>query len=422
VRLLVGLAAVSALTGCEMQPKPQITRRFLAAEHPPFQSGESYVSVSAFATDIPPKPPKVPLTLKLTERGQAEFVKAVGANVKSLAEFTSALTKVGILSPPDDLIDRGLIETRLVLSVVKTEAVLSPADRIDQLRLTIKVPPEKQKHVFLMQWDRFETEYGSVSLGDLSLTQSRAFEAKISAGPAEGETVPVSGEVTSSATNELTEEVGLGQRFVKLSGVLRPWQALLYEEGVVGIDLVGTTIVDMAIRVKGQRVPVYQFDLAGKPSLDEVEYRVVPMNIPLPEALPGGVQLQVGGSYRLRTVQAGDETIMEGDDVVRFVRGPLVTDGREAPVVITEKFLGRLRQRFEVRGANKKPLLIEGTLSEPLLFPSAEEAMGFVDWLRHAGGKGAIRLAGRPLLYEGGTPVDAGETAGLRVVEVTDTK
>jgi hypothetical protein len=62
--------------------------------------------------------------------------------------------------------------------------------------------------------------------------------------------------IGGSQSGNLEEELTLRRRYVEFTGTLRPDQAQLLQQGVVGMDLVGKHTIDLFIRVTA-RQPIF---------------------------------------------------------------------------------------------------------------------------------------------------------------------
>ena len=394
---------------CACTPGPILTRRYGGA--PAYVASsvpDEYVTVTAFSVDPPEDPPKKPLVAQLSERGQAELIKALAAKTADPRALVDGLTKGYGTKPHVSEVDRTVFERRVVLSALKTEKLRSPADRIDSLLMRLSLFPDwiarnVPPFARLESWSKFETEMYSVDLGNLTLDQTREASAKVSAGPYAGEALPVSGEGSYTATNELKEDVKLTQRRVKVTGALRPFTAILYEEGAVGMDLVGTTILDLKVRINEETIAVHEFQLYDKNGkaipADKAEFDVVTLHIPV--ECPGeGLRCSVGGSYRVRVVSFGDQTIIEGDDQVSFIHGVLhgPAEGQKEGtfVLVLKEEIERARAHFYLYrmkdGKETRVHLQKDPDVHPLHFGSRDEGTEFLGWLEEISTPALTRL------------------------------
>jgi hypothetical protein len=424
---VVGLLGLALLIGgCEMQPKPIITRRFLEARFVRSRTAGEHAILTAFVTDVPaqaapPPPPATPPKAEEPKDGKPKEPAAEEA-APAPAPATPAF------GAP---IDRTLINRRLVFSVAKADSVDSPAARLDLLTLTVDLLPEQAGSVAFESWDRFATDHDFVELGGLSAKQTRNFTGTLSAGPAVGETLPVSGSTSYTANNELNEDLKLKQRFVKLTGALQPGGARLYQEGALGIDLVGTTLVDVQLRFEADEdiVDAYKFHGLFKEGKaiapKDATFSLARLTIPAAGALQSmekrGVVARIGGSYRIRLVAGGAGTIMEGDDFADYVRGsfaraPGPTGGEI--VILRPRDLKRLRHRYDIHDAGDRlTVQLDGSAMPVLMFESMEDAEGWLAWIRRAASATATTIQVGPysLIFGGGKAVTGADLAGLQV-------
>jgi hypothetical protein len=335
---------------------PQLTRRYNAKSFAPLpQSAENCVEVSAFTMDSPSEKRKN-LVESLSGEGQAALINEVGKRSKSLGDLTNTLTGSGT---KEGFIDKTVFNKRLVFAVTKKfpgekKGDLTLADRINLLRITLdfqepKPPSQNYKEEdhyqkgFFDSWSIFEAKQKTVDLGKISRTQSVTAEISSSIGPAAQNRIPAS--LTASLTGEkkIEEEVNLKQQYIELAGKIWPdkRKAELYQEGAVGIDLTGTSLVDLVIRAdnisgREERVVVLgPLEKDGKPLKPQdvqvdfiyINYVKETRKVPNPNKLGKDkrvldpIKCWLTYDYMLRHVVAKDRETAEGYHKVNFWQG-----------------------------------------------------------------------------------------------------
>jgi hypothetical protein len=319
-------------------------------------------------------------------------------------------------SAPDvgaGLDDRTIFTRRVILTVSKTDLVATPADRLDRLTIALalrKDTTDKLRAQF-SEWNRFDTEHASVDLGKIKLQRTSEVRANVGAGPAAGAAVPVSGSVGYTGRRTMDEELSLRQRYVAISGLLTPGKAEIYQEGVVGIDLVGNASLEIVLRLTDtETMKVFRFGDLVKPdgravAPGRLSYDVI--DVRAPRKVDEDIACTLSGTYELRHVKSGGRTVNEGDDHVVPYRGTLglLPDGGKV-VLIRKDELRRQRAIFvianhDVRG---QYLHLRGGpygRRTPLLFESYEAATAFLNWIRLDAANRTVRTW--PMIYGGGT-------------------
>jgi len=365
----------------------ELTRRYQKATWDTTQ--QPYATVSIFTLDTPFAPGNR-LLLDLSPKGQAALIEAVRSTTQDTNAFLNVLAQ-GWPTGPDRhaIIDHTRFHKRLVLSVEKNLELLRtslpetiairPADRIEQLRIDLD---DIQNGTFI-SWDKLSTEYQDVDLGTLTLVKGITASGKVDVGAVAG--VPVSGGGGISATRNLTEEVSLKQKYEFLTGVLRPTQARISRQGVVGIDLAGTFYVDVTLQAtnvkeaqvvrmgrlfapNGAPVPPPNVEL----SRAWVKYAQRPSTKDPVQPITSNVSMD----YVLRSVQANHNTVIEGDDTVHFLVGK-VSGLPTVDLVPAHELQATV---YAVRLPDAREVHIEGF--GPAYFETYEGGQHFVAWLR----------------------------------------
>jgi hypothetical protein len=150
-----------------------------------------------------------------------------------------------------------------VVSIVSLrENINTSADRIAEAEVTLTfVPPtnddEKPVATFV-SWNRFSTDFGEVDLGKFSSERKVTGAIKGTFAPLQ---VPVGVSVAPGVSVEeaASREVQLRDRYIALTGILNKDNALLVQQGTVGVDVGGNVSFESEIEVAAQEVTATAF-------------------------------------------------------------------------------------------------------------------------------------------------------------------
>jgi hypothetical protein len=329
-RLFLLITCTLFITGCSTAS----TRRYRSAEPLCSNSPNRSVDVAAFSFSAPPSSSQAPI-LTLSERGQAALIGAVGGDPEKASKLLLAL---GLNSPKatPSVDDRTTFRRRLVLSLDNNSAC--PADRISWARLHLSL---QNTYGRFLSWDKLISEHDTVDLAKITTAQTTAFSVGTElAGGAAAPTVAVpaqKGLLGFNTGRTQTSEVNLRQRYVRSSGSLEDKKATLLQQSVVGIDLTGNLIVDVEVKYEKTNfsyvTTISRLFEEGKASIPE---KVLIETRPTlyPEDAKVDLVAQLSLDYVLREVQAGDRTILEGDDKILLQKQH--KDGKEFVLVPRE--------------------------------------------------------------------------------------
>lgn len=313
VCLLVGL-----ISGCA---EPELSRRFETDLTDWKDVGKQAVKLSYFTTAVTSD--SQPFLLKLSDRGQSAYIDAVAKEPEKAKQILAALTGKRSSGVNRDL---SLFEKRLIMTIDPLN--FRPGDRLADTKVRLELVGDAE----FVSWSKFANEFGDVDLGTITLAQGNTFNAELSATvPAAGPFTDIGTTLSGSATRNLTEVLPLKRSFVKISGALDKKEATLTQRGDVGIDLSGTSSMDLAIRVKEAPKAngyIYTFsglDAKAEPGKDEPAdpktVRVTIDHVRLPaQACP--VKANIFFESAIREVVSGADTVIEGDDTIRYVPQP----------------------------------------------------------------------------------------------------
>lgn len=327
--VLAALALFVSLPACVARPEATLLRRYASYE---VSDTVGLVDVTAFSTPADAWTGSTRLH-QLSASAQAELVEAVAARTTSADALLRELGRPlgGLPARPSRDVDRTRFRRRLVVSAEShaarparsdgTHWTLRPAGRISRLRVVLGLDPAVAR---FLGWDRFASRYETVDLGEM--TASRRSSAGLdldAAGEALGRALDRAWlEAGGYAT--LEEELPLRRRYVS-TGTLRSDSLVLLQEGVVGVDLTGNSVVEVEIDVADapDGAPTFAFEglfgRSGEPrkadSVSVIQARIVHA----PRGT-GDVAAELRFEGVVRTVEpgSGDATWAEGDDHARF--------------------------------------------------------------------------------------------------------
>jgi hypothetical protein len=258
MRRIVIFALFLILPGSFGCAHPELTRRYISKNYnvAPLE----YVHVSAFVMNTPPPAPhsssQDSVLAQLNPVAQYALISKLAESAKSPEELTKALAASGkSAGDGSDVIERNVFKKRVVFSVEKKSpgkeaGALTPADRINVLKVTLDLKDD-DNHPWLVDWDKFDTKYQTIDLGTLTRTDHGSADASISAGPATGAKVPISGTANIAREKTIAEVINLRQRVIQMTGAIKEKKrAVLYQESEVGFDLAGNFSVDFTITTK----------------------------------------------------------------------------------------------------------------------------------------------------------------------------
>jgi hypothetical protein len=347
------------------------------------------VRLTAFCLDVPVVSTRTTL-LNLADRGQASLIEEYGKKSTNARELLGNLEAPIIFARDSGhIVDHTVFARRVVFSIDHQSS--GPADRITEARIALTLPTASAK---FENWTQFATKYETADLGSLKFTQNREIDVNASGGP----TVANVG-AQAKSSNTLEENLKLTQRYVFVTGGLAPKSAEIVQQGSPGIDVTGNIAVDFTIQIESTN-QLYTFEF--EPLFDRAGQPTPPDAIVLTRqtekfASDASSDIVAKGTLTatIRHVIRGDDTVMEGDDVVEFRTGA----AKSIDVTLIPKELMRF-SIWELRDAQNHLLKIETSpdMHEDLELTNFYEALALRDYLTHSSNPGSI--AGRKLWLE----------------------
>jgi hypothetical protein len=330
----------------------------------------------------------------LSADAQSQFIKILNNRFPENEKFLEAMSFEYLKQDPslfpENYVSKDL---RMVFSITRkrnygnkadqTGVELSPADRIEYLRITLRIPDDSG--IRFTGWNMFTTEYGSVDIADV--TFSRNLDLDVS-GLLSADSKYSAGEITAGGKSSSIrrEDQEIKYRYLKLNGKIRNNEIEMEEEGTREIDLTGNITAD--IFMEFEKFPEMITDFIGlKDSVGRFNEpgrlvaRYSEVLIPSMEYVKDTVYAELKMDYVLRNVVKGAKTFQEWDDRVRYYTGsvsktiPLFTSHDYVPAFFC---IGTNRQN-----AGRDIIKISSPLKKEysLIFRTSRDASDFYEWM-----------------------------------------
>ncbi len=344
----------------------------------------------------------------LSASAQTQLIQILHERYPDNGQFTGALNQEYMQKGAGPVTDYTTSSLRMVFTISrehdqsalgKPGELYSPADRIESLRFSLRIPAKANLH--FTGWNRYSTEYGEIEIADVSFSRSLEMDAQVSGEITEGS-------VKSSV--DRNEKQVVRSRYLKLNGSIGDHRLEMVEEGTRGADLTGNVIADVSLQFDGfpERITIPLFSREAKggteavPALKFVDI-MVPRMEDAPEAITGILEME----YIYRHVVSGWKTFQEWDDRVAFYKGKVT---REVTLFKKQDYLPSLWSIGTESGQKKVRIRTLTGMEYPLQFRSYTEAGRFLEWLKWESmdentGPGASFEIGENRLWLGSQPL-----------------
>jgi hypothetical protein len=284
-------------------------------------------------------------------------------------------------------------DLRLIFSISKERdygkkdnisvAELSPADRIEYLKITLRIPDEYG--VRFTGWNMFTTEYGSIDIADVSFSRSLEIDASglfLSDNKMTGRELSSGGK--SSASSREDQEIKY--RYLKLNGRINNNEIEMEEEGTREIDLTGNITADLSLEFEKFPEMITDFsslkDSAGRYNepyklIIQHSYAAVPRMENINDTLLAELRMD----YVFRNVISGQKTFPEWDDRVKYYNGSV---SKIIPLFSSEDYVPDFYCIGTDRDSDRKnfiKLLSPGNKEYNMIFRTYRDAGAFYEWL-----------------------------------------
>jgi hypothetical protein len=330
----------------------------------------------------------------LSADAQSQFIKILNLRYPDNEQFRKAMsfeyTKEDLRPLPYDYVSKDL---RMIFSISKQRDYgnknnrsgleLSPADRIEYLKITLRIPDESG--IRFKGWNMFTTEYGSIEIADVSFSRSLEIDASglLSSDKKESE-AELSGGGKSSATNREDQEIKY--RYLKLNGRINKNEIEMEEEGTREIDLTGNITVDLSLEFErfpemltsftSMKDSTGRFNEPGKLNIQHSD-----AVIPRMENVKDTIYADLYMDFVFRNVFNGHKTFPEWDDHVRYYKGRVA---KTIPLFTSDDIVPDFYCIGSDKYHDKKNVIrLSSQTSKEynLIFRSYTDAVTFYEWL-----------------------------------------
>jgi len=275
----------------------------------------------------------------------------------------------------------------------------SPADRIEYLKLSLKIP--ESYNLRFHEWNRYITEYGDIDIADVSFSQNLDLSVDGSSGGVD---------LGSEATLARSEKQVVSKRYLKLNGSISDHQVVIEEEGTREVDLTGNITADVSLLFDGfpeiVMVPVFAAGENGSTGFSALNF--VDVLVPAMSDAPDTLFAELRLDYIYRHVAAGWNTYAEWDDKVEYYQGSL---SQKVPLFSRKDYLPHFFCIGSDRGGKDALKFSKSQEKEYLLqFWDRHDASRFLEWLQNPSRKQSdpVFIGSSRLLYKG-APITPGE-------------
>lgn len=372
----------------------------------------------------------------LSADAQTQYIKILNVRYPDNENFINALNleylKDDQSVKAEDYVNKDL---RMIFSISKLHGFSgpvgssgfdpSPADRIEYLKITLRIPGSPG--LKFTGWNKFTTEYGSVNIADVSF--SRSIEINGS-GLFSSDRKVTAGEIAAEGKYiaNRKEDQEILYRYLKLNGRINNNEIEMEEEGTREIDLTGNIAADISLEF--ERFPEVLTEISGirdstghLNSAESLAVQHTDAIVPGMENIKDTIFAELKMDYVLRNVLRGQKTFPEWDDRVKYYTGSvskMITLFTSADYVPDFYCIG-------INHGNHDREIIKisepGNREYPLIFRTRPQAAAFFEWLTDnfskPGNKGKpVRIGSHTLKFMNGDLTNEIFSAdpGLRVV------
>jgi hypothetical protein len=399
------------LSACKNNPK--LTRYYKSTE-PVTTIPVDLVEVSILSISKPKKTTEATL-LKLTDEGQSKFIEVLSKGGISSNELLKLLGKsIGKSNTSSPHFqDKTIVNRRIVLSTILKDISRGlPGDRITRLDCTLNNLSNAGK---FKSWDLFSTKYGSVNLGDLTLTSVSGGSFSINATSAETSGDPVARGGTLTPSSTLVETYSQIQRFIELTGIMNEHEARFFQESPQGRNLTGNSFIDIEFDLDSSNsenvVSMPNLKLKNGNWNTQDKIKIVEKQLFLPQVIDVNANLNCNYVVRRPFDHKSRRTPAEGDDKAQYITGHIMP---QTVKLIPSEALKTNLLVIQNSGTRDK-LQIKLPLASPTLkFESYDHAHKFLTWLIASNQGGNLKVMDHELLINN-TPITSVDLSTLLI-------
>lgn len=413
---------VIVIAGCGARAK--LIKRYASIQDTKITAAEmkAYVAVEGNIQEQPSSISTAKTFFDLTDKGQKAFIETIAAKETKSEDFIEKLIrKLNSTPSRSNLTDNTIFTKRIVLSAKNLSH--NPADRITSLLISLSFDP----NITILSCDKVITQFGSYDAGTASFSRSSNLEVNGSLGggfkktgtsgtsggsgtddgnkntTSSGSSISsgtegnLSSTVSGKASNTTTynEQVNLTLRYVQLSATVQDNKIDILQQSVSGVDLTGTTFLDVSFRYKKPApMVIYDFDKYVIPATGTAAARPAkPDEITISENylfFPNtSNDISVTATYQpvVRHVTRGDATITEADDNVAqlYIDAPISSSNLLIPHDQFNPVLWQL-QDASTRNYLQLQSPIRQAGATDLYFNSFDKVKALLFWLKQKPG------------------------------------
>ena len=329
----------------------------------------------------------------LSADAQSQLIKILNTRYPDNGLFREAIS----YRYPENLYEKSAYDyvtrdLRLIFSVSRSHDYfkgreggvrLSPADRIEYLKITLEIPEEAPLR--FKGWNMYSTEYGTIDIADISFSRTLDLDASsvLTAGK-DDNTTELSAGGKYSATRE--EDQKIKYRYLKLNGRISNRMIEMEEEGTRETDLTGNITADVSLEFGRfpERITIFTglTDSTGKPAKPEnVSVRFLDVDVPAMDNIQDTIYAKLRMDYIYRNVVKKQKTFPEWDDQIRYING---TATKMVPILTAKDYVPRFYSIGILNSGGSRDLLsirVNEKNTIPLIFSSFKEANDFLEWL-----------------------------------------
>jgi len=376
-KLVISLFAAAALVACST---PKVTRYYKSEKGTRTITSQktidSLFAIHAFVLD--PSVGATQTITNLSDKGQGALIEALNSKTKSSEELISALA-----SPLEEAVSPGETKgsitwkKRVVINIAKMDK--EPANRFQQLWLTLEIPESLKSKVSFVSWDKIVTETQTYDLGKItsSSTAGFSFSPEVTmAGYVKG-SLPgvVSGSSTYGAEKSFMAKMpGL------TAAVVTPSKFVMSREALPNENISGNIVIEFTLKsALGNEGQIYDFSgfyngttlVTDQSKIELVRSLMIKPDFGTSTVVPVDVTCE----FHYRTVGKGKRTGPEYDDHITYFDGKY-TDVNKFNLFNTTEIKPSMWQIFD--GTNY--LNISNT--ETIQFSSYNKALKFLEWIK----------------------------------------
>jgi hypothetical protein len=329
----------------------------------------------------------------LSADAQSQYIKILNSRYPDNDEFIKALNfeylKEEKTQFPEDYVNKDL---RLIFSISKLRNYgkklfpsgldLSPADRIEYLKITLRIPEDSGLQ--FTEWNMFTTEYGSVDIADINFSRSLELETS---GLLAIDKKESGGELSAGGKSSVSrrEDQAIKYRYLKLNGRINNHEIEMEEEGIREIDLTGNITADVSLEF--DRFPGMLTSITGmKDSTgrfndpDRLMIQQRDVIIPMMENIKDTIYADLKMDYVFRNVLNGRKTFPEWDDRVKYYTGSVL---KRIPLFSSRDYVPEFYCIGTDNTSDKRDYikLSSGNKSYAMIFRTHSDANSFYEWL-----------------------------------------